>query len=1577
MPGDARFDVSPHGPGSRTVCRYRQTQVKILFRGNLLKRLFNSLLVICMLTGWFPGVPAASAQSGPSLPTPIAGTPVVQAKIDPAVRASLAALSPVAQITVIVTMQEQAGLVNSAGGGDRATAQQATITSLRTTAASAQAAVQPLLMQRQAEGAVAAVTPFWIFNGFSVTATPAVIAELAARPDVVSIAPDAIAVVPAALAVATEPNLATVNVPALWDAGWEGQGVVVANLDTGVDVTHPDLAPRWRGGSNSWFDPFGQHPTVPYDADGHGTWTMGVMVGGSTGDTAIGMAPQARWIAARIFDDQRQSTATAIHAAFQWLLDPDGDPTTADAPHVVNNSWTMQTPGCTLAFELDLQALRAAGILPIFAAGNAGPAAASSMSPANNPAAFAVGGTSNSNLIYANSSRGPSACGEASTIYPDVTAPGVAIRSSDRGGDYAVASGTSLAAPHVAGGLAVLLSAFPNLSVSQQEAALRASALDLGVAGPDNDFGYGRLNLPDAYQWLIAGGITPQTGPAIVVNTTADILANDAFCSLREAILSANSDSAVGGCTAGGGGDAIAFDPALPRPAVFVLALPGAGDDSAISGDLDITGTLTIDGMSGVTGASWTGSDIVVDGAGVDRVFDLLPGSHVTLLGITVRNGRTTVADDGGGIRTRGELVMRNAAIAGNQGGGLRNEAGSVTLSTVDIISNTSGYGILNTGQATLDFTDGRLTLNRGGGLHNVLSTATLFGISIQGNGGNGVHNEGATLSRVTLNASTVLSNTAANGGGLLSQGVGAVATVSNSRFAYNTATSGGGIFNNGSMTIAGSTIDHNRATAGAGLHNFGGSLAMTNSTVSHNDASDNGGGLYNRASATATFVTFHANSAGGVGGNLFNDEASIALGSTIVSGAVTGANCANSAGFINSTGYNVESASTCALSGTGDLANTDPLLGLLKDNSGPTPTHALRIDSPAIDRAPGGANGCGVQIKSDQRGITRPVNASCDAGAYEATASLGDITAIHAIQGAGHRSPLVAATVTTRGIVTVVGPNGFYLQYATPDGDNATAEGIFVATNGAPTVASGDDVLVLGKVAEVVPGGALSYDLSVTTLTDASVTLIATGNALPAPVVLGQNGRALPATVIEDDALTSFEPATDGLDFFESLEGMRVQVNNALVVGPNAAGGAFWVLADGGAGAGPRTERGGIYAAAGDANPERMRLDAGLYGSLGSWPTVDAGATFAGPVVGVVDYDQATYALRVSQPLTTVSSSQVTAETTALTGDAIYQSVATLDVGNLGGSAEAGVFAGQAALIVQALRSPDILLLDEVGDNSGVADDGVIAADLTFSRLITAVQQAGGPTYTYAQIDPFDAEDGGELGSNARMGLLYNAQRVQMVDNPGDAGTDNQVICASGQPSLAFSPGRIGANAGIFLDSRKPLAAQFSVEGERLFVIGVHFDGKESDTPEFGATQPPILQSAARRAAQAQLVNDFVQQFLTCEPTAKIVVIGNPNDDLFSTPVTTLRGANLFSLMDLLPAGARYSRVGAGNSRVTAQALVSNALWTNVPRFDVVHVHAEFANSTVHDDPVVAKIALTEVPQGNLYLPLISRTEP
>lgn len=482
------------------------------------KSLTIAFILIVMLVVTFTNSFKSAQAMGLELLASLTTEAIRESRIQPEVRAAVASMDDEDMITVIVTMRSQADLSNIQANSRRDLIRQV-ITILQNKANATQLHIRALLEQKKSTGEVADYESFWVFNGLVVTAKASVIDELAARPEIEMITPNEIDVIEAtnpaistALSTA-EANLSVVNAPDLWDLGYQGQGIVVANLDSGVDYTHPDLSARWRGGSNSWFDPYGQHPSTPTDRTGHGTWTMGAMVGGDSGGTDIGLAPGAQWIAAKIFNDSGSATAAAIHAAFQWALDPDGNPGTADTPHVVNNSWTNSSGVCDLEFELDLQALRAVGILPVFAAGNAGPASGTSRSPANNPSAFAVGNTTNSDAIYFESSRGPSACGEPATIYPEMVAPGFSIHTTDLYGLYTYVTGTSLSAPHVSGALALLLSADANLTALDQQEALLNGAVDLDPAGPDNDYGYGRLDLLAAYQWLQGGGQSPTPTP--------------------------------------------------------------------------------------------------------------------------------------------------------------------------------------------------------------------------------------------------------------------------------------------------------------------------------------------------------------------------------------------------------------------------------------------------------------------------------------------------------------------------------------------------------------------------------------------------------------------------------------------------------------------------------------------------------------------------------------------------------------------------------------------------------------------------------------------------------------------------------------------------------------------------------------------------------------------------------------------------------------------------------------------------------------------------------------------------------
>ena len=351
----------------------------------------------------------------------------------------------------------------------------------------------------------------WASNSIAVTASADVIREMASRAGVESIRLDSILQAPAVTYGSTtappEWNLNAVSVPSLWAQGYNGAGIVVANMDTGVDPNHPDLAGRWRGGSNSWFDPHGEHAT-PHDISGHGTQTMSIMVGGDIGGSAVGVAPGASWIAAKLYNDAGQASYSDIHLAFQWLLDPDGDPATMDAPDVVNASWGLvgSAGQCIMEFSRDIDALKTAGIAVTFAAGNDGSAPLTSLSPGNNPAGFATGAVDTTLVVASFSARGVSACD--GTFYPKMSAPGVGINVADLsfGGLplYSVVSGTSYAAPHTAGAMALLMNAFPGVSIGDLEVALTQSAQDLGVAGADNSYGYGLVNASAAYQTLFA-----------------------------------------------------------------------------------------------------------------------------------------------------------------------------------------------------------------------------------------------------------------------------------------------------------------------------------------------------------------------------------------------------------------------------------------------------------------------------------------------------------------------------------------------------------------------------------------------------------------------------------------------------------------------------------------------------------------------------------------------------------------------------------------------------------------------------------------------------------------------------------------------------------------------------------------------------------------------------------------------------------------------------------------------------------------------------------------------------------------
>ncbi|MBD2494445.1 Ig-like domain-containing protein [Nostoc sp. FACHB-280] len=586
----------------------------------------------------------------------------------------------------------------------------------------------------------------------------------------------------------------------------------------------------------------------------------------------------------------------------------------------------------------------------------------------------------------------------------------------------------------------------------------------------------------------------------------------------------------------------------------------------------------------------------------------------------------------------------------------------------------------------------------------------------------------------------------------------------------------------------------------------------------------------------------------------------------------------------------------------------------------------------------------------------------------------------IHDIQGTAHISPLNGqGVVNVAGIVTAIASNGFYIQDPNPDNNDATSEGIFIFTGTTSTLLSartvGEAVLVSGTVSEFRPGGSSNnltitqignnnsvQSLSVSAWTDAPTTTIT-------PTILGNGGRTIPTQVINDDFATSgnvetsgdFDPVNEGIDFYESVEGMLIQINNPVATSPTAnfsTSEEIWVLADNGVNATSRTERGGSLITATDSNPERIQIDDLINGTV-TLPDVNVGAQLS-TITGVVSYDFNNYEVLVSSAPTVVQPSTLQREVTNLTGTADQLTVATFNVENLDPGDGETQFNNLANRIVNNLRSPDIISLEEIQDNNGATNDSVVDASVTFQTLINAIAQAGGPTYEYRQINPVDDTNGGEPGGNIRVGFLFNPNRVSFVDRPGGGSTTNiSVTNADGTPTLSTSPGLIDPTNPAFNSSRKPLVGEFVFNGQSVYLIGNHFNSKGGDQPLFGPNQPPVLSSESQRQQQATIVRNFVQEILAIDPNANVVVLGDLNDFEFSNPLTTLESAGLTSLIETLPANERYTYNFQGNAQVLDHILASQNLVNNLDGYDVVHINSEFFDQVSDHDPVIARFNL------------------
>lgn len=560
----------------------------------------------------------------------------------------------------------------------------------------------------------------------------------------------------------------------------------------------------------------------------------------------------------------------------------------------------------------------------------------------------------------------------------------------------------------------------------------------------------------------------------------------------------------------------------------------------------------------------------------------------------------------------------------------------------------------------------------------------------------------------------------------------------------------------------------------------------------------------------------------------------------------------------------------------------------------------------------------------------------------------------IRDLQGYDHYSDYEGVAVNEIvGVVThLYNSANFVIQDTEPDNDLTTSEAIMVnkASNGLQV---GDLVTVSGTVEEHFQEGYSDMrqnDLPITRIR--ATEAVKTGTApLPEPIIIGEDVSP-PTKIIDNDGLTEFNPEENGIDFWESLELMRVGVADAQVVGPQNYGEVIVVSKN--ATNNDFHKQGGILIAEDDYNPERIILDFDNENYVAK-----AGDTFNGTPVGVLGYGFGNYKLWAEESdIPELVDGGTEPEQTWIVNEEDKLTVAAYNVENFSADPSHTSDAKAqriAESFVNDLNSPDVIVMVEVQDSDGPITSGNSDATASYERLINGIKAAGGPTYAWTDIAPEYNKDGGQPGGNIRVGYLYNPERVSLSEGTkGTATQDNSWI----DGELALNPGRVQPIP--MPNTRKPIAAQFEFQGEQVVVIGAHLNSKGGDQPLFGKNQPPVLGSEPERIELAKAINGFIEEGLEQDPDLNVIVAGDMNDFEFTPALDALKGDILTNKVEDVPLEDRFSYYYQGNSQVLDHLLVTNNL-ADRTELDMVHINAMFMEEhgrASDHDPLLAQIA-------------------
>ena len=540
----------------------------------------------------------------------------------------------------------------------------------------------------------------------------------------------------------------------------------------------------------------------------------------------------------------------------------------------------------------------------------------------------------------------------------------------------------------------------------------------------------------------------------------------------------------------------------------------------------------------------------------------------------------------------------------------------------------------------------------------------------------------------------------------------------------------------------------------------------------------------------------------------------------------------------------------------------------------------------------------------------------------------------IGTIQGEGETSPYINQKVTdVQGVVTSYDDDGFYMQDPEGDGNDKTSDGIYVYKSDYK-VSVGDLVKVEGIVREHREG---AKKLSITRIEQPKVGFIKAKQDLPAPIVIGQGGRI----------------PTDDASFYESLESMYVQINQAQVVEARNNN-KFYIVPDAGACSGGLiTEKGGAVISENDNHPEIMAVASGMEKNERN---VLPGDVFMGSTYGVLGCEEDVHTIYLTQKLPNIKEHTYKDTTkTSLYNEKDYLRVANYQLESIGTNTSLAKIKSLAKEIIYNLDAPDILVLQGIQDDSGNANDGMVTAYDFYSKLLSEVQgQAAetGAKYNYVQIDPQNNAEGIISGDNKRTAILYRMDKLSLDNKTkGDSTTSTTIVAEkSGQAALSVNPGRITPNAVVFNNSQKPLAVQFNYRNQRLFVIATDLNAETSE----------------QRALQAQSINNFIKEILAVNGTSKIIVAGGINDNYFSNTAKNLAGDELYNMLDSLKDTQRATQIMKGRLSAVDSMYVSKGL-KDYTKMEILHINTskEKEKRTSSHDPMIMKVNMMAKIEG------------